>query len=414
MHDPPGDDPPGGNNQSDDTHSGSRGKKRCRTSDGEASLINCTTPDKSMYQPFIKPGYKRVFAENSINTEFVVYLESTKEGEKLGNKNPSVLNTLLQNEIKGIHLIHRVNANKVAVIFTQANNANNFLKNVDFQEKHAIKTFIPARAVEKIGVLKYVPVTISNEELFRKLQSDCEIISVRRFQRKVNGELTPYQSVSVTFLTNVLPKYVYLDLYRFQVNEYVPPLMQCFKCFKYNHGAKICKGVQTCSICASNHHFLDCDSKNVIKCVNCGGSHLAISRDCPIKQKKLEEKKKVTKSYAEILHHNSFPVLPKPRPQPTLVPEIINKTKKVKEQFNVKNTQTIQNNKNIEQSVTNCKLKKTETLKTKELIEEILKNDDIIASLIKTLVELGNSTNTHPLTFSNIKEVLKKSLVFNG
>lgn len=54
----------------------------------------------------------------------------------------------------------------------QAINGNILLKNEDILRKHNKRacTYIPARAVETIGV-GYNPVSIPNEELFKKLTS---------------------------------------------------------------------------------------------------------------------------------------------------------------------------------------------------------------------------------------------------
>lgn len=174
--------------------------------------------DELFYKPYTKPSYKRVFPDNAVSAEFTVFVESANGGDKLGNKNPLLLASLFKNEIKGVTGIKRINANKVGVSFKLAIHANNFLKNDDFMKKNELKAYIPARAVETIGVLRFVPTSISNEELFKKLSSTYEIVGVRRFTRKVNGELKPYGSVSVTFLTNSLPDYVYLDIFRFKVS----------------------------------------------------------------------------------------------------------------------------------------------------------------------------------------------------
>lgn len=233
--------------------------------------------DKDFFKPYSKPGYTRVFPENSKDSEYVVFIESTGD-EKLGNRNPLIMASLFKNEIKGVLNIKRINANKLGIIFKQAIDANSFIKNEAWLAKNGMKAFIPAGAVETIGVLRFVPTSISNEELFNKLSSKYEILSVRRFVRKLNGEIKPYGSVSVTFLSKDLPECVYLDIYRFKVHEYVAPLLQCFKCFKFNHSAKICSGTQKCSICSMEHHFSECSTDKVQKCINCGGQHLGADR----------------------------------------------------------------------------------------------------------------------------------------
>lgn len=47
-------------------------------------------------------------------------------------------------------------------------------------------------------------------------------------------------------------------------------LNRCFKCSKFNHKAKDCKGDLTCPHCAGEHSGRDCNSnKDVYQCINC-------------------------------------------------------------------------------------------------------------------------------------------------
>lgn len=334
------------------------------------------------FKAFTKPGYKRCFQENSLLTQFLVFVEENNDG-KIGNKNPLIISNLFKNEVKGVTNIKRLNANKLGVTFSQINYANNFLINDTFLSKYNLRAYIPARAVERIGVIRFVPKNISNQELFKKLASPYEVISVRRFTKKVNGQIKPLETVSVTFLSNNLPESVSLDIYNFHVHEYVQPLLQCFKCFKFNHGAKYCKSSQKCSICSEEHHYLSCTNNDKIKCINCSGQHLAISRDCPIKRNKLMERnnknnyaKALSSSYSTNIVENynrEFPALP--------MKQSVVATTNVKD-------------KNIDNE--------------KELIEKIVNNDSILKSLISALVSLGNSNEK--LTSNHIKNVIIKKL----
>ncbi|KAG6438765.1 hypothetical protein O3G_MSEX000203 [Manduca sexta] len=152
------------------------------TSDPKASNL-----DK--YKIFIKPNYKRLFLENG-TCEYIVYVEST-ENEKVGNKNPITLTNLFCDNVKGIIGVHRINALKIGVSFKTAGAANSFLKMEDFLLKNKLKAFIPSYLTEKMGVLRYVPKDMSNEEIYRNISCDSEIISIKRMMRKVDGILTP-------------------------------------------------------------------------------------------------------------------------------------------------------------------------------------------------------------------------------
>ncbi|KAJ2954742.1 hypothetical protein O0L34_g3045 [Tuta absoluta] len=362
------------------------------------------------FKPFIKPGYTRIFPTNTASGEFTVFVE--KNNEKLGNSNPLMLASIFKSEVKGVISIKRINATKVGVLFSQAIEANNFLKNTDFLTKHSMRAFIPAKAVESVGVLRYVPTSISNEELFKKLRCNVEIVGVRRFTKKTNGEVKPFTSVSVTFLSSSLPDRVYLDICSIKVTEYVAPLLQCYKCFKFNHGAKFCKGTQVCSICALEHHFSQCTVKSddtKIKCINCGGAHLAIARQCPVKQAKIEEKRNRS-AYAAVVANNAQQNLLKnydinfPKIKPKIAPKPIdNKTTVQKPAGSSPKSGT---------QVDTVPKSDQDSIPIEKLLSAVINNEFIMNGLIASLVTLGNSNQT--LTTKKIKEVLINKLDRNG
>lgn len=389
---PDGDDPPGGTEKR---------KTPNRTSQADQ--------DQDFFRTYVKNGYKRVFAENAVSAEYCVFVESCKEHEKLGNNNPIVTTNLFKNEVKGITNIKRVNPNKICVTFSQANNANNFLKNEEFLSKHKFKAFIPAAAVETTGVLRYVPTSISNEELFKKLSSPYEIVAVRRFTKKDNGVVKPFQTVCITFLSTILPEHVYLDLFRFRVYPYNAPLLQCFKCFKFNHGAKICKSSQKCSICSEEHHYSQCSDDNIIKCINCQGPHLAISRDCPVKKMKIEDKKNKS-TYANALkktennltknYQLNFPQLQTPK---STVKSSLQKKAPVFASATPTPSPT-----NFATLTTYDESKTIPKLTNEKIIDEIINNDFIRKAIVGALVTIGNEERA--ITSSVIQEILIKAL----
>ncbi|KAH9639657.1 hypothetical protein HF086_017651 [Spodoptera exigua] len=202
-------------------------------------------------------------------------------------------------------------------------------------------------------------VTSGGEDLL-----DPEVIAIKRFMKKIEGKLVPLNTVAVTFASTSLPQYAYIKLFRYEIKLYIPPLLQCCKCLKFNHSAKSCRSEQNCSSCAGRHSYKECDVEE-ITCINCSGNHLAISRDCPIKKKKIEEKraKFMQQSYATVvnspptLNDKSFPALPK----------ITDKVLDVK---------------------------------------QISNNDIIINAIVKSLVALGNKSDSDgPLTHKKIKEI---------
>lgn len=357
------------------------------------------------FLPYLKPNYRRLYPENSLQSDFRVFVESKDIKDKLGNKSPIYLNHIFASAIKGVVAIRRVNANKIVISFRQYNTANNFITNNTFLDKYGMKAYIPAAQIERTGIIRFVPNNISNKELFEKLSSKYEIIAVRRFTKKVGQNRVPLQTVSITFLSNILPNDVQYELFSYRVFDYVPPLQQCFKCFKFNHSAKICNGRQRCSCCAGDHFYKECPQPDELRCVNCDGAHLAVSRFCPIKIKKIAEKKNSI-SYANtaatvtnLSTKIDFPTISNNKPV-----QINNKS--------VNTSVGKVNNVNAKDGLNNSMTKTKEVIKLtrSELKAQLVNNEDIINALVSTLVELGNKNDNTPTTITSIKDKLIKNL----
>jgi hypothetical protein len=69
---------------------------------------------------------------------------------------------------------------------------------------------------------------------------------------------------------------------------------RCYRCSRYNHTSRECKGEATCSLCTGGHRLKDCTAnKEEYKCINCivhnhhsrttknDTSHSSLDRNCP-------------------------------------------------------------------------------------------------------------------------------------
>ena len=68
-----------------------------------------------------------------------------------------------------------------------------------------------------------------------------------------------------------------------------PPPLRCFKCQKYGHAERFCKGLRRCARCGGGHKASECSGAEK-KCSNCGEAHRADSRDCQenVKQREIQ------------------------------------------------------------------------------------------------------------------------------
>ena len=113
------------------------------------------------------------------------------------------------------------------------------------------------------------------------------VIDVRRIIQNRNGESIKTNALILTFENCKIPSEIKVAYHRVKVRQYIPNPMRCFKCQKYGHVTKFCKGKSVCSLCSSSEHSdKECRS-SVRHCTNCSGDHPSFSRSCP---KYLEEK----------------------------------------------------------------------------------------------------------------------------
>lgn len=352
--------------------------------------------DVDKYKPYSKPDYKRSYPDNSNKEEFPVYVQGIKPEDKIGNKNPLQLSKIFKN-VKGIKECRRINAAKIMLVFKQAAAANDFLSHVSLRDNN-MKAFVPASSVERVGKIRFIPKECSNADLYHKLMADSEIVGVRRFMKRTGDGLEPLTTISVTFVGTVLPQYVYLDNWRYRVFTYIPPLMQCFKCMGFRHSAKVCRNDQVCSKCSGGHSYKEC-SAEFLKCVNCGGDHLAVSRFCPQKaaQIKKHENNYSSKMYSTVLLSSDFP------------PLLPNDKSVVKLAHNKLAPSTVQPKKQkLSQNSSHSSTAVQSAPSNIGSYDQLIKDDQFLSKIIKTLVMLGNSNTAN--TTAHIKEILIQNL----
>ncbi|KAM3956543.1 uncharacterized protein ACR2FA_009451 [Aphomia sociella] len=292
-----------------------------RDSDDGSSIksVESTVCDQDKYNAFRIPNYTRYYPEDGGNFEYIVFLESSDFDTPIGNRDIMSLANSLKRYNKGIKQLQRLIKFKIGVIFERPGLANAALNNRKFLDAHKLKASIPASATEVTGVIKHVPIDMTNKQIYSALTSTKNIISIRRFMRRVKDDhgvinLQPTKTVSITFSCPVLPESVDLNSWRFEVSQYVPPVKQCLRCLRYGHIGKFCKNSERCSICSGPHNFRNCTiSPTEACCYHCQGKHIAISSECPVKKEKirLNKEKLQPKSYIDILNEKAFPSLGK-------------------------------------------------------------------------------------------------------
>ncbi|KAM7314158.1 hypothetical protein ISCGN_003943 [Ixodes scapularis] len=165
----------------------------------------------------------------------------------------------------------------------------------------------------------------SEEEILEGLK-DAGVVAVKRIMFRKDGKETPSKHVILTFERHTLPETVKAGYLQCRIRPYVPNPQRCFRCQRFGHGSRSCRGKETCAKCGSQEHVADiCEA--AARCSNCSGPHPAYSRTCPLwRQEKeilslkakenityLEAKKKLSflskGGYAEVVRRGPAPHL---------------------------------------------------------------------------------------------------------
>lgn len=133
---------------------------------------------------------------------------------------------------------------------------------------------------------------VSACDLVQFAKSDSKILSARRLNRKVisSDSLSyPYEpstTVLLCFDSKFPPKFILIDLVKYNTDRYKQSPKQCFQCFKFGHLQHSCKSKAKCSHCGSQEHnatiFCPNSEKDPV-CSNCNQNHRPTDATCPYK-----------------------------------------------------------------------------------------------------------------------------------
>ena len=148
---------------------------------------------------------------------------------------------------------------------------------------------------------------VSEDEILEGLQSSG-VTAVKRIVLRRDGQEIPSKHLILSFERHSLPTTVKAGYLNCRVRPYVSNPQRCFRCQRFGHGSRSCRGREICAKCGSSEHVADI-CENTICCSNCKGAHAAYSRACPLwKQEKeiLSLKAKENITYLEAKKRWSF------------------------------------------------------------------------------------------------------------
>ena len=121
---------------------------------------------------------------------------------------------------------------------------------------------------------------MTEEEILEGMEEQG-VVAVRRMNRREEGKLVGTNTVLLSFRDRELPDKVRVGWRRVAVRKYVPDPTRCFRCQRFGHVARSCKGKERCGKCSALGHSSKSCEESELKCAGCDGNHEAWSRSCP-------------------------------------------------------------------------------------------------------------------------------------
>lgn len=243
-----------------------------------------TLPKYELY----KPTDKQPFYVNVV----------VKEGEidpfDLGKK----IKQFKIEKVESIKTISKSTASTVCL--NDWKNANKLIKINGLAAMEQYELVIPSCYVYSDGIVRDIPLYITNDEIRMNTRSTAQIIEVNRlnYWNFTLKQSLPSKTVKITFRAPRVPEEVYIHYVATKVSAFIPRPLYCIKCLSYGHFKKYCdpKKVALCKICTEPVH--DGNSPCIPKCKQCpppaNQKHQSNDRVCPEFQRQHKIKETMT------------------------------------------------------------------------------------------------------------------------
>ena len=158
------------------------------------------------------------------------------------------------------------------------------------------------------GITFGIDLEITDEELKNELKRPLmqidKVYRLKKFDKEKN-EKVDTTTVILEFSNDShieFPTFMYLGYKKVNIKQFIPHPIRCLHCQSFGHIAANCRSKVKCPLCAGNHKFENCKSRDQKLCANCKQNHSAAYKGCDafVKAKEIKQISHINKiSYAE-------------------------------------------------------------------------------------------------------------------
>ncbi|KAH7978366.1 hypothetical protein HPB49_005359 [Dermacentor silvarum] len=193
-----------------------------------------------------------------------VLITAASERADLRQVNPILLYSELEAILGGAPVKSRFTAQGALLLDVETEGQANILLETKNIGGIAISSRVPHSYMKNTCIVRGVPKWYSDEELLTFLRPQG-VFHAKRIIRRVHTSSSEWESrrtnsVVLTFAPNSeRPEKINLGFTRHELVDYVETPPRCFKCQRFGHIAKYCRGEQRCKRCGGPHDFKTAD-----------------------------------------------------------------------------------------------------------------------------------------------------------
>lgn len=205
-----------------------------------------------------------------------LFIHSENQDQPLAKLSPFVVAKILDSNIGAEYKAKKLYSGDLLAEVVRKSQSSTLLKMTSLGD-------LPV-TVSKHRMLNTVRGVISEDDLLSTSEDEIleglrasKVVSVQRITFKREGTEVKTKHLILTFERHTLPVLVKAGYLNCRVRPYVPNPQRCFRCQRFGHGSRSCRGKETCAKCGSHDHVADI-CENEVCCANCKGPHPAYSR----------------------------------------------------------------------------------------------------------------------------------------